>query len=196
MPTHVPSHKKIKEGWSGPVRSLMTKLAVFDINPGLAGDSIMSLGLSSLGLSNTGDDKIGSFVRKYSGQFGLHHRDDISVSDLEIIRNDVSYTIDTVKYLLSENPEWDLSIIIGMDQALILDSWKDYIELSSLVRFCAADRGGVKTAEVKKRFPFIEYFPFPEMEISSTMIRNRIKSGLAITGLVPTVVEEFIGLIT
>ncbi len=186
IPTHIPSHKTIKDGWSGPIRSLMIKLAVFHITPAEA--------LNSIKLLTVSEEKIGTFFSLYEDLYHRFHRDEISVSDLEIKSDHVSYTIDTIKNLLGSNPDWVLFIIIGMDQAKILDSWKDYLELSSLARFCAADREGIKTEEVKKRFPFIEFFPFPKIDISSSLIRKNINSGRKITGLVPPIIEEFIEL--
>ncbi len=190
MPTRIPSHKNINTGWNGPLRSLMIKMAVNYIVPEEAFNFIKSI--KSLKYKA---EKISRFISTYKDLYTRFHRNEISVSDLELNRDNISYTIDTIKLLLDLNPEWDISIIIGMDQALVIDTWKDYIELSSVARICAADRGGIKSEEVKKRFPFIKYFPFPEINISSTMIREKINSGQKITGLVPSIIEDFITLI-
>jgi nicotinate-nucleotide adenylyltransferase len=166
----------------------MIKLAVHYIMPGDALEEIRKM---------TGQDiNINSFISMYEDLYSRYHRDDISVSDIELHQDHISYTIDTVKHILKENPDWEIKIIIGMDQAKILNSWKDYLELSSLAGFFAADRGGIDTQDIKKRFPFIGFFPFPAMDISSSFIRDKINSGQPITGLVPPVIEDFIALIS
>ncbi len=188
IPTHIPSHKKIEEGWNGSIRSLMIKLALFCITPEETGTELKKI--------IPPDRKSNKFISLYEALYQKNHRENITVSDIEIESDKISYTIDTVKKLLANNPGWEITIIIGMDQAAVLDSWKNYDELIEIANFCAADRADFDGGSIKNKFPFIEFFPFPKIVISSSMIRQRLKDGRSIRGLVPPIVEEFIALLS
>ena len=51
------------------------------------------------------------------------------ISDIEIIRKEISYTIDTLNCLRLKYPNSDLFLIIGFDNLLELDSWKDALKI-------------------------------------------------------------------
>ena len=76
--------------------------------------------------------------------------------------------------------------IIGSDWLKKLDTFKNYEELKKTCEFIIIDRpGNLKvTALVQK--------PQIEFNLSSTIIRQRIKNNLPIRGLVPRNVEKFI----
>ncbi|MEG1159536.1 MAG: nicotinic acid mononucleotide adenylyltransferase, partial [Acidaminococcaceae bacterium] len=85
------------------------------------------------------------------------------------------------------------------DSVTGLDTWHRIEELLRLCKFVAATRPGFAPTVDK----VIEYFGelgrtqitwlnTPEMDISSTDIRQRIRAQQAITGLVPPAVEQYI----
>lgn len=121
------------------------------------------------------------------------------VSDMEMKRSGVSYTIDTVRQLAKEHPEEQLYFIIGADSVAQLHTWHNIQELLELAIFVAAGRPGydgvMEEAEshlgeiARKRIMLLDT---TEYDVSSTEIRSRIKAGQPLTGLVTTEVEEYI----
>ena len=121
------------------------------------------------------------------------------VSDMEMKRSGVSYTIDTVRQQAKEHPEEQLYFIIGADSVAQLHTWHNIQELLELAIFVAAGRPGydgvMEEAEshlgaiARKRIMLLDT---PEYDVSSTEIRSRIKAGQPLTGLVTTEVEKYI----
>lgn len=109
----------------------------------------------------------------------VRHLRDWEVSDWEIRRGGVSYTVHTAAYLRTRFPEATLFWIIGADQLARLSTWHNIAELGRLVRFAVAVRNGDKLA-----FPqdlpltvLVETLPSRRIDICSTEIRERIRDG-------------------
>lgn len=127
--------------------------------------------------------------------------DDFFVSDFEISsEGGKSYTIDTLKHIEETYPNEEIYFITGSDAVNQMESWKDYKENFRYAKFIAAIRPGIdllETQENIERFrndysADIEMVYVPSLEISSTYIRSRLKSGKSIKYLVPSRVEEYI----
>jgi len=123
-----------------------------------------------------------------------------SVSDIEIKRQGLSYTVDTVLELKRQNPENRYSLITGAD-ALTLHRWHRFKELLEAVEsLLVADRsteGRDAVAEkLKQENPGLveklKAVTMTPVAVSSTEIRERIKNGSGIRYLVPESVEQFI----
>ncbi|NLI65962.1 MAG: nicotinate-nucleotide adenylyltransferase [Tissierellia bacterium] len=121
-------------------------------------------------------------------------------SDMEVVRKKLSYTIDTVNELKEIYRDDDLYMIIGTDTLLSLHTWKDYERILSMINIIVADRLGLDRKRVDKRIEeltrrygaSIISMDSPVIDISSTLIRERLKKGLSIKYLVPEVVEDYI----
>ena len=122
------------------------------------------------------------------------------VSPMEILREGLSYTLETVNELHKKFGEsTELFFIIGADSLKDLPTWYQSKELVQKCHFIATTRPNVKVGvtELKKFFgklfkEKIHQATTPGIEISSTEIRRRVKEGLSIKYLVPEVVEEYI----
>lgn len=122
------------------------------------------------------------------------------ISTLEIDRQGVSYTIDTMDSIQRAYPAAELYFIMGMDSLYILDTWKEVQRLVKLCRFVVATRPGYQLdrsdpvlANVPTLFwPQAELLEIPGMDISSTDLRRRVRNGEPIRYLVPREVEEYI----
>jgi nicotinate-nucleotide adenylyltransferase len=126
---------------------------------------------------------------------------DFAFSPIEGEREGNSYTFDTVRELLWQNPTESYSLLIGTDQFLTLRSWHKIAELGKLVDFYIANRNGEmafstfqkeKEALEKELSLHCKLFPMPAIDLSSTEIRNRLKEGKSIHGMLPKPVEEYI----
>lgn len=110
------------------------------------------------------------------------------VEDIEIEREGTSFTLDTVKLLKNREPEVEFYFIIGADMIAYLPNWHGVDELMTLISFIGVKRPGY---EESTRYP-ITMVEMPELHLSSSMIRKRIKAGQTIKYLLPDNVREYI----
>lgn len=122
------------------------------------------------------------------------------VSGIELERSGPSYTIDTVKTLIDcYGTSTEFYFITGADAVKDLSTWRDIDDLLDLCYFVAATRPGCINYidQVIKQFGdkgrrSIQRLATPELEISSTDIRERVKKGRSIKYIVPKSVENYI----
>lgn len=122
-----------------------------------------------------------------------------AVSDMELRRSGVSYTIDTLRELHRLYGQRQLYFIIGADSVAQLHTWHNIEEMLELITFVAAGRPGyagvmeqVEQRLGKRARERIILLDTPEYDISSTDIRARIRSRASLAGLVPQAVEQYI----
>lgn len=138
------------------------------------------------------DTLINDNLRLQMARLALEGRKGIVVSDVEIHLPKPSYTIDTLRFLQSQYPLYGFCLLIGQDNVAIFDKWKSYRQILHDFRVLVYPRNGATKTEHLK-YPEMQLLTdAPTVDISSTDIRNRVKSGLPITGLLPDAVAEFI----
>ena len=123
-----------------------------------------------------------------------------SASNMELVRSGVSYTYDTIVVLKERyGAAYDLFFIIGADSAVELAQWYRIKEALALCTFVVATRPGfgdqvelVKESLQASELTNLVWVKTPEIAISSTEIRNKIKENLPIEGLMPPAVVEYI----
>lgn len=123
-----------------------------------------------------------------------------TVSTIEVERDGISYTIDTIKSLKDKYKEDQLYFIIGSDLVFQIERWKDFQELFKLCKFALFNRPGKEVKEIENKLKELnskykisfERINSPLIDISSTAIRDRVKRGQSIKYLVPPEVEEYI----
>ena len=111
-----------------------------------------------------------------------------AVSDLEIKRGGVSYSIDTLQELRRIFPTSALYFIIGADSLNELRSWRKVGELQKFCIFIAMGRPGYAVRGSSNVLLFKGHL----FDISSSEIRKRVAEGRRIRHLVPNAVEEYI----
>ncbi len=117
------------------------------------------------------------------------------VSDAEIKRGGVSYTLDTLVAMDGTGMDGcrELFLIMGADSLLDMKHWKEPDEILKRTRLLIAARRGYDGSAVDPRFQErASWVETPLVDISSTEIRRRIKNGLSIRFWVPDAVEQFI----
>ncbi len=141
------------------------------------------------------------------------------VSDIELKRQGISYTYDTIQELCSQNYsiQKKINFIIGSDAFNHIETWYRYEELVKLVNFIVLARPNCNISchseldsesiqqpeltynarQTLKQFQgdnFIQYkfLEAPKMDISSSYIRERIKQEKSIKYLVTNEVENYI----
>ena len=122
-----------------------------------------------------------------------------SVSDMELKREGPSYTVDTIAELRARLDDAELFFITGADAMNDLYRWHEPKRLLCSCQFIVATRQGAPLDELLLAEKFtaeershIQVLPTPHLEISSSVIRARIRAGLSVRHLVPRAVEEYI----
>lgn len=113
-----------------------------------------------------------------------------TVSDIEIKRKGVSYTIDTIKELKKRHHNKDkLFFITGSDLLKYLDDWKDVAEILKLVKFVVATRPGFPLESLPT---YISTISIRAVDVSAFEIREAIKQKKSFRYLVPDAVYKYI----
>lgn len=113
-------------------------------------------------------------------------------SDLEMARQGPSYTVDTLATIQSGlNGEDEIFLILGMDAASEIQTWKSWQEILDRAGVVVACRMGCGEASLKAEVAErVQVFEIPPMDISSSRIRQMIEMGKSIRYLVPENVRE------
>jgi nicotinate-nucleotide adenylyltransferase len=123
----------------------------------------------------------------------IQHNPSFEVSDIEIARTGFSYTIDTIEQLKALYPNTTFSLIIGMDNFSEIDTWKSPEKIIEQVNLVVMNRPGFEQAKTTSPFESdAQFVSVPNIGISSTEIRRRVKQGRSIRYLVPQEVEHYI----
>jgi nicotinate-nucleotide adenylyltransferase len=120
------------------------------------------------------------------------------VSDLEVVREGTSYTVDTLTELHSRTPDNELFLIVGADIAAGLPQWREPERVLSLAGLAVATRPGTERSTVQEALEGVPgaerttYFDMPEIGISSTMLRQRVRDGQPLKYLTPDAVARYV----
>ncbi|MFW7415586.1 nicotinate-nucleotide adenylyltransferase [Demequina sp. SO4-18] len=112
-----------------------------------------------------------------------------AVSPVDIERGGITYTVDTLTDLRAQLPEASLYFITGADALARFDEWRDAERLSDLAQFVGVTRAGHSFPESDAAHAWVEV---PELAVSSTDIRRRVRAGAPIRYLVPRAVADYI----
>ncbi len=124
-------------------------------------------------------------------RLALAGRTRCEIDEQEIRRGGTSFTIDTARDYTRRFPGAMLYYLIGADHVPTLPAWREADELAGLVEFVVIPRPGQLPAHFPRPFRGREINGFP-LGLSSSTIRQRVKQGLSVRGLVPDAVEEAI----
>lgn len=135
-------------------------------------------------------------------RLALGEQEDWEVSDFEVTRGGVSFTIDTVRHYAALYPEAELYFIIGGDTLPELHTWKDVGALLELCRFITMVRPGFEADTLRSLNLRLEPRHLDSLirrvttghaiGVSSTEIRMRVAKNESVRYLVPDAVEHYI----
>lgn len=140
----------------------------------------------------TGEDRL-NMCRLCFSEKAFH------ISDMELLREGKSYTVDTLRELKEKHPEDELFFIMGSDMLLTFHQWRDPEGILDYAVICAATRESGLTGSLteyvennfshrKNRFRILDFVP---VEISSSEIREDIDEAINDDILSPEV-EDYI----
>ena len=115
------------------------------------------------------------------------------VKTSEVVRDGVSYTIDTLRALREEWPGARLHLILGADQFGAFSTWREPEAVARLAALAVMDSGGVAAETLDPGIP-VEHtvVPVTRIDISSTEVRRRVEGGRSVRYLVPDAVRRII----
>ncbi len=121
----------------------------------------------------------------------------LRVSRIEIDRDGPSYAVDTLEGIRDHEPDTEISLIIGADQLLAFGTWRDPERITAVARLAVVARGAADLDALADAGEHIapgrvDLVAMPAVDISSTMIRDRVRSGDPYSHLVPRPVADII----
>ncbi len=128
--------------------------------------------------------------RQHLVQLAIGDYPKFKVSDIEFYLPKPNYTINTLTYLKEKFPNKKFSILMGGDNLETLHKWKNYKKIIDEYKIYVYKRPGYKVKNFENAN--INIIDAPQMEISSSFIRNSIKNNKDIRYLVPHKVYEYI----
>ena len=135
-------------------------------------------------------------------ELAVHGNGAFSVSNMELDRGGVSYTVDTLTTISEMHPDSDLFFMMGADSLTEFPTWREPARILELATPLVVARGG----EPKLDFQSLAQYTTPErlfeivahevrmplLEISSSRIRQDVAQGRSIRYRVPRAVEQYI----
>jgi nicotinate-nucleotide adenylyltransferase len=144
------------------------------------------------------EDEPGSDVRVEMTRLAVASDPRFEVSTVEVERDGPSYSYETMELLTARLPDAQFFFLMGADAAAGLEDWRRPERLIELARLAIAGRPGVDEgtlAAVLERIGAsdrVERISMPPVDVSSSMVRERVASGQPIDELVPAPVAGFI----
>lgn len=124
------------------------------------------------------------------------------ISGLELSRGGKSYTCDTLAALQKQYGNAEFYLFLGTDMLLSFHQWHNPHEILRMCRLCVAARGGMEEyaaledyirggplGDLSDRVILCTVRPVP---VSSTELRERLREGRAVEGLIPHEVCRYI----
>lgn len=123
-----------------------------------------------------------------------------AVSRLELDRPGESWTVDTLRTLRDEHPQDDLIFIVGGDMARSLPTWREPEAVLELATLAVAERAGSEREDIRGELrglgatarERVRFFDMPRIDVSSSLVRERVATGRPIRYLVPDAVAAAI----
>lgn len=136
----------------------------------------------------TVDESISHSDRLAMLALAIADNEQFRIEKAELERSGRSYTYETMKILKDMYKETDFHFIIGGDMVEYLPKWHKIDELLKMVKFV-----GVSRPSYSIETPYdILFAETPQMDISSSMIRERVSEGRSIRYLLPDPVRVYI----
>ena len=124
-------------------------------------------------------------------ELSLDDHPKIIANNIEFRLPKPSYTIDTLTYLSETFPKKEFGVIMGADNLSSFEKWKNYEEILKNYKLYVYPRAGSDLGKYDKHKMVIQVNA-PQMEISSSFIRQAIKDKKDIRYFLPIPVFNYI----
>jgi len=115
-----------------------------------------------------------------------------TVSRVDVDREGLTFTVDTLRDLKAQRPDAELFFITGADAIEQILTWKDAEELFTMAQFVAVTRPGHTLSVDGLPGDRVHVLEIPALAISSTDVRERARAGQPVWYLVPDGVVQYI----
>ena len=124
---------------------------------------------------------------------------DFELSLIEAQKSGNTYTVETLEYLTTSDPDAQYFFIIGADILFQIEQWRDPEQIFRMAVLVCAVRDDYDLDAIQKKGRILAesgaeiiYLNMPKLEISSTDIRAKVKCSRSISALVPPEVAHYI----
>ncbi len=124
-------------------------------------------------------------------QLAIANYPGLKASDCENFLPRPSYTINTLEFLQKRHPSYSFRLLIGGDNLLKFQGWKEHQRIVDEFGLIIYPRSG-SSANPYEHHPNVTSITAPLLNISSSEIRKRLEKNEPLSGLVSTEVEKFI----
>jgi nicotinate-nucleotide adenylyltransferase len=144
------------------------------------------------------EDDPGAELRLEMAELVAEGEDGVEASDLEVGRDETSYSYRTLELLSDREPDSELYFLLGADMAAGLESWREPKRVVELAKLGVVPRPSVGLGAVRSALERLgasdraEIIDMPLCGASSTTVRQRVREGKPLRHLVP---DRVIGLI-
>lgn len=115
------------------------------------------------------------------------------VSDLEIQRGDISFTVDTLKALEKDFPARELVLLLGGDSLAQFHTWREPEAILDLARLLIYRRPGADQEVVPEWLvEHVTFLDAPLLDVSGTALRHRIHARKSVRYLIPDAVLAYV----
>lgn len=114
------------------------------------------------------------YIRLDMVMLAIQQHPKFKASDVEFTMPIPSYSIDTLQELSIQFPDYQFELLIGSDNALVFDQWKNYSKILDNYPVLVYPRRGFDFSEVAGEYPQMQLLNTPYFNISSTQIRDFI----------------------
>jgi nicotinate-nucleotide adenylyltransferase len=119
------------------------------------------------------------------------------IATLEVEREGPSYSDITLEALKEERPGADLVFILGRDALADLPNWHAPERVLELATLAVAGRAGDDGPTASEALPGgltgrVIWLDMPPVDVSATDVRQRVRAGRSLEGLVPEAVGQYI----
>lgn len=133
-------------------------------------------------------------------QLAIQENPHFELSTLELEREGITYTADTMKILREQNPDIAYYFIIGADSLFLMDQWYQPQVIFDNCAIAAANRDNADQSALEKQVQLLKkqfnaniiLIDMPTMQVSSCNIRERVAERKSIRYYLPGSVREYI----
>lgn len=137
-------------------------------------------------------DLLDEYVRLDMLMLAIQNHPQFKVSDIEFVMPIPSYTIDTLHELTRQFQGNQFNLLIGSDNALVFDQWKNYKQILEEYPILVYPRKNFDFSEVKDLYTQMQLLESPLFNISSTQIRQSIAQKKDVSQWLHPSVNKFI----
>lgn len=126
-------------------------------------------------------------------RLAIEYDNRFKASSVEFTMPKPSYTINTLAYLSEKHPDNKFALIMGMDNLATLHKWKNYEQiLKGHEIYVYPRKEDTPVPKELEQHPSVKITEAPVMELSSTFIRNAIKSKKNVRHMMPPQVADYV----